>query len=249
MTMIRSSSGMRAASALSSVVLPVPVPPEIRMFCCAATAAVSCAASGRRQGADVDEVVQAVAARELPNRERRSGHGTRREHRGDARAVLEPRIQHRLDLGDLVAAGARDVLDRDGQIPRLERAAGHALEHAVALDEHARAARVDHHLGDARIPEQILDRFRRNGRMRSRLLIAPLARHDRSSSSGRRGSAASGSRYCGGSGFSPSYGHRDGLRVLQLGEHARLKHVVGLQHVRLAGAQTVLRCRRAPGEE
>ena len=29
---------------------------------------------------------------------------------------------------------------------------------AVALDEHAAAAVVDHHLGDGRIPQQILDR-------------------------------------------------------------------------------------------
>ncbi len=34
----------------------------------------------------------------------------------------------------------------------------HALERAVALDEHAPAAVVHHHLGDGRIAEQILDR-------------------------------------------------------------------------------------------
>ena len=77
------------------------------------------------QCSDGDQVVQRVAVRELPDRQRRPVDGTRREHRGHARAVLEARVEHRLTLGDLVAAGARDVLDRDRQIPDF-RASGPA---------------------------------------------------------------------------------------------------------------------------
>src|SRR5688572_29447052 len=75
---------------------------------------------GRRQGTDVDEVVQVVAARELANRERRSSDGTWREHRRHTGAVLESCIEQRLDLGDFVAARACDVLDGDGEVPRFQ---------------------------------------------------------------------------------------------------------------------------------
>ena len=41
MRITRSLSGMCAANAFSSVVFPVPVPPDTRMFCCARTAPTS----------------------------------------------------------------------------------------------------------------------------------------------------------------------------------------------------------------
>jgi hypothetical protein len=59
------------------------------------------------------EIVQRVTVREFPDGERRSIDSARREHRGHARTVFEPRVEHRLALGDLVAACTRDVLDRD----------------------------------------------------------------------------------------------------------------------------------------
>ena len=66
-------SGMCAASALSSVVLPVPVPPEIRMFCCGRDRVVSVSRASRGgQRADGDQVVEAVPVRELPDRQRRA---------------------------------------------------------------------------------------------------------------------------------------------------------------------------------
>jgi hypothetical protein len=55
-------------------------------------------------------------------------------------------------------ARACDVFDRDRQIPPLEDAPGHELQQAIAFDEHARAAGVDHDLGDIRIAQQILNR-------------------------------------------------------------------------------------------
>ena len=51
--------GIWAASAFSSVVLPVPVPPEIRMFCCVATALRELRCQGLRERAPVDEIVEA----------------------------------------------------------------------------------------------------------------------------------------------------------------------------------------------
>ena len=52
---------MRAASAFSSVVLPVPVPPEIRMFCSAAIGGDEPVSQRRRQRADCHELVERVA--------------------------------------------------------------------------------------------------------------------------------------------------------------------------------------------
>ena len=129
------------------------------MFCCARTAPTSRSAISGVSAPNLHQLVERVTAGELPNRQRGTGDRTRREHRGHARAVLEPRVEQRLHVGDLVPAGARDVLDGDGQIPRLERSIGDRLNRAVALDEDTAAAVVDHHLGDGRIDEQILDRF------------------------------------------------------------------------------------------
>jgi hypothetical protein len=81
------------------------------------------------------------------------------EHCGHARAVFEPGVQQRLNLGNLVSARAGDVLDRDGQVPGFECPVGHRLNRSPAFDEHALAAVVDHHLRDARVDEQILDGF------------------------------------------------------------------------------------------
>ena len=118
----------------------------------------------------------------------------------------------------------------------------------VTLDEHPSAARVDHDLRDARIPEQILDRFQKRQdaiqaahKRPSRDVIEVTGLHVEvvrfQVAALRRQRIQSVVR------------HRDRLRVLKLGEDARLKQVVRFQHVRLAGAQTVLRCRGASGEE
>ena len=62
MTTIRSSSGMNAASAFKSVVLPVPVPPEMRMFCRLRTAWPS---SPRTSGVRLPDPYQLVGRIEL----------------------------------------------------------------------------------------------------------------------------------------------------------------------------------------
>ena len=158
MSTMRSCGGIVCATAFSSVVFPVPVPPEIRMLWRAATATRRTSASAARDGADLDQIVQRESVRELPDGQRRSIDRTRREHRGHARAVLEARVEHRLALGDLVAARARDVLDRDREIPDVQRAIRDLLETSASLDEHPSAAAVHHHFRDGRIDQEVLDR-------------------------------------------------------------------------------------------
>ena len=53
---------------------------------------------GRREGAEVDEIVETVATRELADREGRSADRARREHGRHARPILQPRIKNRLHL-------------------------------------------------------------------------------------------------------------------------------------------------------
>src|SRR5262245_10692310 len=95
--------------------------------------------------------------RELPDRQRRSVDGTRREHRGDPRPILQPRLENRLMIRDLVATRPRDVLDRDGEISDFERALGNRLERSLSLDKNAPSAGVDHDLSDRWIDQEILD--------------------------------------------------------------------------------------------
>jgi hypothetical protein len=47
-------------------------------------------------GAERDEILEAVATREFPDREREPGHGRRREHWGDTRIVFEAGIEEGL---------------------------------------------------------------------------------------------------------------------------------------------------------
>ena len=148
---------MWAASALSSVVLPVPGSARDEDVLLRPDGADESVRNLRRQRADLHQLVERVAAGELSNGQRRPGDRARREHRGHARAVLEPRVEQRLHVGDLVPAGACDVLDGDGQVPRLQRPIGNRLNRAVAFDEHTPAAVVDHHLRHARVDEQVLD--------------------------------------------------------------------------------------------
>ena len=111
----------------------------------------------RCEGSALDQFLKAVAVRELRNGERRTIHRAWREHRGHARAVLEPGVERGLRLGDLVAAGTGDILDGDGQIPHLERTFGHQLHGSLPLHEHLAPAAVDHDLCHRRVLQEILD--------------------------------------------------------------------------------------------
>ena len=80
-----------AASALSSVVLPVPVPPDMRMFL---PLALRRGRAEARQCHDAvpppTSSVQRIVMRELPHRQRRAIDRAWREHGGHTRAILEP---------------------------------------------------------------------------------------------------------------------------------------------------------------
>ena len=114
---------------------------------------------GRSERPNINQVLQAVAPRELANRQHRSSDRARGKHRRDPRPVLETRVEQGLHLRDLVATCPSDVLDRNGKVPRFKRAPGNCLNRAVTLDENAPAALVHHYLGDIGIEQQILDRF------------------------------------------------------------------------------------------
>ena len=91
MVTMRSSSGMKEESTLSSVVLPVPVPPETMMFSLASHAGVAGArpspASACRSSIR-SSTCERVSA-ELADGERRAVDGQRRDDRVDAGAVRQ----------------------------------------------------------------------------------------------------------------------------------------------------------------
>jgi hypothetical protein len=71
----------------------------------------------RRERADLDQLAQCEPSREFANGQDRSRDSARREHRGDTRTVLEPGVEQRLHVGDLIAARTGDILDGNRQIP------------------------------------------------------------------------------------------------------------------------------------
>ena len=129
----------------------------------------------RCQRANLHQLAECVMPGELSNRQRWTGDRTRREHRGHSRAVLETRIEQGLHVGDLVPTGARDVLDGDGQIPRLQRSIGNRLNRAVPFHEDMAATIVDHHFGHTWVHEQVLDGLQERQNAIEAAHIAPLS--------------------------------------------------------------------------
>ena len=126
---------MKSLRQLSSVVLPVPVPPEMRMFSPAEHGRPQ--KLGRRAGhrALGDQVVDdQLPLGELANRERRAAHGQRRDHRVHAAAIGKAGIHQRLRAIDAPAHVGHDPLD-----DRFDHGVGNeppagVLQVAVALD-------------------------------------------------------------------------------------------------------------------
>ena len=110
-----------------------------------------------RERSDVDELVQGVAVRELPNGQRRAVDRARREHRGHARAILKPCVEHRL-VSEISSPQARAMFLIATVRFRTSSVRAGLLEPAMPLDEHAAAAAVHHDLCHARIDQEILDR-------------------------------------------------------------------------------------------
>ena len=133
---------MKSLRQFSSVVLPVPVPPEMRMLRRPSTAARRNSADGARHRALGDQVVDDhFPLGELADRERRAADGQRSDDRVDAAAVGEPGIDQRLRAIDAAADVGDDALDDrlDHRVGN-EAAAG-VLQIAVALDINVSAYR------------------------------------------------------------------------------------------------------------
>src|SRR6478735_7639565 len=94
---------------------------------------------------------------EFPNRECRTIDRARRKHGRDPRAILEPGIQRRLHLRDLVPASSGDILYGDRQAARIQQAIWHEFERAATLDEYLLSSPIHHYFGDCRIFQEVLD--------------------------------------------------------------------------------------------
>ena len=144
--------------ALSMVVLPEPVPPEISTFSRAATTAFSTVGDLRRNAADLDQPVHADRhLGEFADRQQRSVERERRDDRVDAAAVGQPRIDRRRRFIDPPADRGDDLLDDPQQMLFVLEPHRARLERAVALDEHLVVA-VDQDVGDRGVLEQRLER-------------------------------------------------------------------------------------------
>ena len=149
---------MKFDSALSIVVLPEPVPPEMIVETLPATAAARTSAIAGRKRPDFDEPVHIEdALGEFSNRNQRSVDGDRPDRDVDARAVAQPRVDHGRRFVDATSDRRDDPVD-DAQEVRfvLEMDLG-LLQLPEALDEAALVG-VDENVGDGRVLQQRLDR-------------------------------------------------------------------------------------------
>ena len=155
---IRSLSGTAADSAFRNVVLPEPVPPEMRMFSCASMQ------FSRNSAASFESVPMSISSdrceavlRELPDRQQRTRERERRDDRVHARPVGQARVDQRRRLVDPPPDLADHLRDDPAQVRRVGERQRRLREQAVALDPDVLRA-VDHDLRDRRIGEQPLER-------------------------------------------------------------------------------------------
>ena len=133
--MMRSVERKKPDRMLSSVVLPVPVPPEITTFEPALHDAVQHLGQRLVDRAEPDQVVGGEQLdREAADREHRAVERERRDDRVDARAVLESRIDHRRRLVDAPTDRRDDAVDDVHQVRVVVEAHLGQFELAVALD-------------------------------------------------------------------------------------------------------------------
>ena len=152
------SCGMYCERIFRKVVLPAPVPPEIRMLIRARTAAASISIIS---GGDTLQLHQLVRSQrtgaETADGQSRAVERQRRNDRIDTRAVGQARIHHRRRLIHPAAYARDDAVDDLQQVAIVaERRIG-LLEHAAFLNEHMVLA-VDQDVGDLWIAQQRLER-------------------------------------------------------------------------------------------
>ena len=148
---------MNADMALSRVVLPEPVPPEMTTLRRDLTIASRTSPLGGN-AADLDQLREVDRdLGELADRQQRAVDRQRRHDGVDARTVGEAGIDERRGLVDAAADRADDLLDDPDQMPVVLEARAGPLEPALPLDEDVGMA-VDQDVGDRRVLEQRLER-------------------------------------------------------------------------------------------
>ena len=111
----------------------------------------------RRQCLDRDEVLGLQSLRGKPaNRQQRAVDRQWRNDGVDARAVLEPRVDHRRAVVHASSDAADDAIDDAQEMAIVLKAGRDTLETAAALDEDM-PMRVHEDVADGRIPQQRLE--------------------------------------------------------------------------------------------
>ena len=155
---IRSRSSMKADMALSIVVLPEPVPPEISTLSRAATTAFSTSATCA--GTEPISISRAMLIGVLANLRIDSSDPSSASG-GTTALTRLPSARRASTIGDDFidppADRRHDLLDDAHQVPLVLEPDRRRLQHAVSLDEHA-VVPVDQDVGDRRVLEQGLDR-------------------------------------------------------------------------------------------
>ncbi len=151
---MRSVSGIASASTPSSVDLPAPVPPEMRMFLRARTAKTR---NSRISGESVPMVEQIVTpqppATEAADGDRRTVDRHRRKRGVDTAAVRQAEVGHRRGGVDPAAHARRDALDHANDVVGVTEADVGAFEAAEPLHVHL-IWRVHENVADGRIGEE-----------------------------------------------------------------------------------------------
>ena len=113
MVTIRSFEGMNPESALSKVVLPEPVPPEMMMFNLDIDAGTQKIGHIFRHAASFDKLVhRELFFQEFPDGDRRTIDGHRRNDRIHARAIRQAGIHHRAVGVDAPTQRKDDTVDQ-----------------------------------------------------------------------------------------------------------------------------------------
>ena len=117
MVTIRSSEGMNDETTFRRVVLPVPVPPLMRMFRLPRTQASRNSNPCSLSGAELDQIPGGEGLLgELPDRQHGTVDGQGRDHGVDPTAVRESGVDQGRRLIDPAADGGHDLLDHLPQV-------------------------------------------------------------------------------------------------------------------------------------
>ena len=158
MVTIRSPSGMNDDIAFSIVVLPVPVPPLIKMFNLAFTQAPKKSDHVGRDAADAQHVLEPQrGTTEAPDRHDGSVDGQRRDDRVHARAVRQPRVRHGGRFVHAPPDPGHDAVDDLGQVFVVAKPHRGQFQFSETLDVDRRI-RVDQNVRDRLIAQQRLER-------------------------------------------------------------------------------------------